>query len=52
MDFPTSVANKRLATWLNPLAATLTKNRGGGLTFVLNGHTIFGVYGDEEAVLA
>ena len=24
-----SVANKRLTLWLNPLAATLTKNRGG-----------------------
>jgi hypothetical protein len=27
-SFPVDVANKRLTTWLNPLAATLTKNRG------------------------
>ncbi len=30
MDFPASVANKRLAAGLNPLNATLTKNRGVG----------------------
>ncbi len=29
MHFPASVANKRLTAWLSPLAATLTKNRGG-----------------------
>jgi len=28
MDLPASVANKRLTVWLNPLDATLTKNRG------------------------
>jgi hypothetical protein len=28
MDLPASVANKGLAAWLSPLAATLTKNRG------------------------
>src|SRR5713101_4171831 len=31
MDSPASVANKRLTVWLNPLDATLTKNRGWGL---------------------
>ena len=30
MESPASVANKRLTARLNPLAATLTKNRGGG----------------------
>ncbi len=30
MDLPASVANKRLTVWLNPLDATLTKNRGWG----------------------
>jgi len=30
MDLPASVANKRLTDWLNPLDATLTKNRGWG----------------------
>jgi len=30
MDFPASVANKRLTAELSPLAATFTKNRGGG----------------------
>src|SRR5882672_5171172 len=30
MGFPVSVANKRLTAGLNPLAATLTKNRGVG----------------------
>jgi hypothetical protein len=29
MDLPASVANKGLTSWLNPLDATLTKNRGG-----------------------
>ena len=29
-DLPASVANKRLTSWLNPLDATLTKNRGWG----------------------
>src|SRR6266851_7330777 len=29
MDLPASVANKGLTAWLNPLDATLTKNRGG-----------------------
>ena len=29
MDPPACVANKRLTAWLNPLDATLTKNRGG-----------------------
>src|SRR6266436_44244 len=29
MDSPASVENKRLTASLNPLAATLTKNRGG-----------------------
>src|SRR5882672_4263226 len=33
MDSPASVANKRLTARLNPLAATLTKNRGVGPTF-------------------
>jgi len=28
MDLPASVATKRLTAWLNPLDATLTKNRG------------------------
>src|SRR5258708_7747534 len=28
MQLPASVANKRLAEWLSPLAATLTKNTG------------------------
>ncbi len=28
MDLPASVANKGLTAWLNPLDATLTKNRG------------------------
>ena len=28
MDLPASVANKRLTSWLSPLDATLTKNRG------------------------
>jgi len=28
MDLPASVANKRLTTWLTPLDATLTENRG------------------------
>src|SRR5713226_8792925 len=28
MHLPASVANKRLTVWLNPLDATLTKNRG------------------------
>src|SRR5712664_3255610 len=33
MDLPASVANKRLTAGLNPLNATLTKNRGeGGVT--------------------
>jgi hypothetical protein len=27
---PVSVANKRLAGWLTPLSATLTKEQGGG----------------------
>src|SRR3989442_233164 len=31
MDFPASVANKRLTAGLSPLAATLTKNPGGAL---------------------
>ncbi len=31
MGSPASVANKRLTVWLNPLDATLTKNRGWGL---------------------
>src|SRR6266403_4111706 len=31
MDLPASVANKRLTADLNPLAATLTKNRGVGV---------------------
>jgi hypothetical protein len=31
MDFPASVANKRLMTRLSPLAATLTRNRGAAL---------------------
>ena len=31
MDFPASVANKRLTSGLSPLAATLTKNGGVGL---------------------
>ncbi len=30
MDFPASVANKRLTAGLSPLPATLTKNTGGG----------------------
>jgi len=30
MDFPASVANKRLTAELSPLDATLTKNRGAG----------------------
>src|SRR5580700_4379757 len=30
MESPASIANKRLATKLTPLAATLTKNRGWG----------------------
>src|SRR5713226_853147 len=30
MHHPASVANKRLTAWLNPLDATLTKNRGRG----------------------
>src|ERR1700687_4045712 len=30
MDLPASVPNKRLTAWLNPLDATLTKNRGWG----------------------
>src|SRR6266849_506154 len=30
MDFPASVANKRLPAELSPLAAPFTKNRGGG----------------------
>src|SRR5713226_3262131 len=30
MGSPASVANKRLTVWLNPLDATLTKNRGWG----------------------
>jgi hypothetical protein len=30
MDFPASVANKRLMAGLSPVAATLTKNRGAG----------------------
>ena len=34
MDLPASVANKRLTVWLNPLDATLTKNRGGGPAFL------------------
>src|SRR5216684_5430649 len=29
MHLPASVANKGLTAWLNPLDATLTKNRGG-----------------------
>ncbi len=28
IDLPASVANKRLTVWVNPLDATLTKNRG------------------------
>ncbi len=28
MDLPATVANKRLTSWLSPLDATLTKNRG------------------------
>src|SRR6266851_2551006 len=28
MDLPASVANKRVTSWLSPLDATLTKNRG------------------------
>src|SRR5712692_6730047 len=43
MDFPASVANKRLTAWLNPSDATLTKNRGEGsrllLTRTLNRHS-------------
>ena len=31
MNFPASVANKRLTAWLSPLDSTLTKNRGGGV---------------------
>src|SRR6266403_4808999 len=31
MDLPASVANKRLTAELNPLAATLTRNRGVGV---------------------
>ncbi len=31
---PVSVANKRLTAWLNPLDATLTKNRGRGAVMV------------------
>src|SRR5882762_5364863 len=30
MDLPASVADNRLTARLSPLAATLTKNRGGG----------------------
>src|SRR5713226_5224640 len=33
MEPPVSVANKRLTEWLNPLDATLTKNRGVGAFF-------------------
>ncbi len=37
MDFPASVANKRLTAGLSPLAATLTKNTGvGGLLLTRN----------------
>jgi hypothetical protein len=32
MDVPASVANKRLTFWPNPLDATLTKNKGRGLS--------------------
>jgi hypothetical protein len=31
LDVPVSVANKRLTAKLNPLDATLTKNRGSGI---------------------
>jgi hypothetical protein len=45
MDLPASVANKRLAARLTPVAATLTKNRGVGsrLLFhaLLNSFTFF-----------
>ena len=34
MSFPASVANKGLTQRLNPLDATLTKNRGGGPVIV------------------
>ncbi len=34
MDFPASVANKRLTSGLSPLDATLTKNRGWGSVIV------------------
>src|SRR6267378_8528723 len=34
MDFPASVANKRLTSGLSPLDATLTKNRGVGSVIV------------------
>src|SRR5216683_1554034 len=33
MHLPSSVANKRLTVWLNPLDATLTKNRGRGADY-------------------
>src|SRR6266851_4345861 len=37
MEFPASVANKRLTAGLSPLAATLTKNTGvGGLLLTRN----------------
>ena len=34
IDFPASVADKRLTAWLSPLDATLTKNRGEGVLSV------------------
>ena len=37
MDPPASVANKRLTVWLNPLDATLTKNRGVGTPSLVGG---------------
>jgi hypothetical protein len=33
-NLPVNIANKRLTSWLKPLDATLTKNRGGGAVIV------------------
>src|SRR6267142_1353487 len=38
MNLPASVANKELTELLNPLAATLTKNRGWGVLWLTNSH--------------
>jgi hypothetical protein len=41
MDLPASVANKRLTAKLTPLAATLTRNRGVGVSIIFSTATKF-----------